>query len=271
MLVHLQYPDPNIGLHLPPEYCDDSNSSSPRPARNEEFLQRNIESQDDAVNLNSGLHNYYRFAPIRPANCDIDLPPQYRDDRNRSSLRLARDDEFLQRNIENQDDAVNLNSGLHNYDRFAPIRPENRDIDLPPQYRDDRNRSSLRLARDDEFLQRNIENQNDEVNLDTGLHNYDMIAPIRPTYPNIDLPPQYHDDRNRSSSSNSSSNSITVSDDDFLLGNIEALDDEVDLVSNRKRFDCAICMETIRKREGVTLRDCLHEFCKYDSNLKKDD
>ena len=89
--------------------------------------------------------------------------------------------------------------------------------------------------------------------------NNDLLVPLQFPHRNIHVPLEYNINPDNNISSSSSS---TDSDDGYLQGSIEALDDEVDLISNRKRFDCDICMERIRKRAGVTLRDCLHEFCK---------
>ncbi|XP_071052523.1 uncharacterized protein PF3D7_1120000-like [Onthophagus taurus] len=38
--------------------------------------------------------------------------------------------------------------------------------------------------------------------------------------------------------------------------------DSTDLVENTEKFECVICMIEIEKGEGVTLRECLHQFCK---------
>lgn len=40
--------------------------------------------------------------------------------------------------------------------------------------------------------------------------------------------------------------------------------DNVDIVANAEKFKCPICFEEVDVEEGVTLRDCLHNFCKYD-------
>ncbi|KAK5646003.1 hypothetical protein RI129_004467 [Pyrocoelia pectoralis] len=38
--------------------------------------------------------------------------------------------------------------------------------------------------------------------------------------------------------------------------------DNADLVENVEPFDCLICLTEINSHEGVTLRECLHQFCK---------
>ncbi|XP_031343206.1 uncharacterized protein LOC116170823 isoform X2 [Photinus pyralis] len=38
--------------------------------------------------------------------------------------------------------------------------------------------------------------------------------------------------------------------------------DNADLVENGEPFDCLVCLTEINSREGVTLRECLHQFCK---------
>lgn len=38
--------------------------------------------------------------------------------------------------------------------------------------------------------------------------------------------------------------------------------EEMDFVPNNEKFDCAVCFGEIEAGEGVTLRDCLHQFCK---------
>ena len=38
--------------------------------------------------------------------------------------------------------------------------------------------------------------------------------------------------------------------------------ERLDLVSNRTPFDCPICMQRHEVGDGVTLRECLHTFCR---------
>lgn len=38
--------------------------------------------------------------------------------------------------------------------------------------------------------------------------------------------------------------------------------EEADFVTNNEKFDCPICFSEAEVGEGVTLRGCLHQFCK---------
>lgn len=38
--------------------------------------------------------------------------------------------------------------------------------------------------------------------------------------------------------------------------------EEADFVTNNEKFDCPICFSGTEVGEGVTLRGCLHQFCK---------
>ena len=38
--------------------------------------------------------------------------------------------------------------------------------------------------------------------------------------------------------------------------------EEEALITNEEEFDCPICFDTVEPGEGVTLRNCLHRFCK---------
>ena len=38
--------------------------------------------------------------------------------------------------------------------------------------------------------------------------------------------------------------------------------DQSDVVTNADSFDCPVCLITVPARVGVTLRECLHNFCR---------
>ena len=38
--------------------------------------------------------------------------------------------------------------------------------------------------------------------------------------------------------------------------------EEESLILNEEEFDCPVCFDTVPPGEGVTLRNCLHQFCK---------
>jgi RanBP-type and C3HC4-type zinc finger-containing protein 1 len=39
--------------------------------------------------------------------------------------------------------------------------------------------------------------------------------------------------------------------------------DGSDVVTNADPFDCPVCLMTVPAGVGVTLRECLHNFCRY--------
>lgn len=39
--------------------------------------------------------------------------------------------------------------------------------------------------------------------------------------------------------------------------------DQSDVVTNAQSFDCPVCLMTVPARVGVTLRECLHNFCRF--------
>lgn len=39
--------------------------------------------------------------------------------------------------------------------------------------------------------------------------------------------------------------------------------DQSDVVTNADSFDCPVCLMTVPAGVGVTLRECLHNFCRY--------
>ena len=39
--------------------------------------------------------------------------------------------------------------------------------------------------------------------------------------------------------------------------------DDTKAVYNTERFDCSICYDDVQPGEGLVLRGCIHEFCKY--------
>lgn len=55
------------------------------------------------------------------------------------------------------------------------------------------------------------------------------------------------------------------------LKNYQALIDaeDAEVVTNKEEFDCLICYVPTEPGEGVILRECLHQFCKYDFNSKR--
>jgi hypothetical protein len=42
--------------------------------------------------------------------------------------------------------------------------------------------------------------------------------------------------------------------------------DGSDVVTNADPFDCPVCLMTVPAGVGVTLRECLHNFCRYYSS-----
>ena len=44
---------------------------------------------------------------------------------------------------------------------------------------------------------------------------------------------------------------------------IDLTADDINAVYNTKKFDCSICYAEVEPGEGLVLRGCIHEFCKY--------
>ena len=39
--------------------------------------------------------------------------------------------------------------------------------------------------------------------------------------------------------------------------------ENAEVVTNQEEFECQICYLEVEKGEGIVLRNCLHQFCRY--------